>query len=450
MPDFARISATRFLHYYFNLVTGLKHGQKYLYRVSAENAAGVSDPAEQIGPLMADDPHAAPTMDLSAFKDGLEVIVPNPLVIRIPITGYPLPTAHWSVADKELAAGDRVSMVTKNTFTELVITPSVRPDKGIYTVHLENDVTTVSGEIDVNVIASPSAPRDFKVAEVTRRHVHLMWEAPEHDGGSPLTGYQIEKREAARKTWVKVISGIQDQEYTITDVIEGKEYLFRVTACNKCGPGEPAYIEEPVNVSSPATVPDPPENLKWRDKSANGIFLSWEPPKYDGGSVIKGYIVDKCQRGTDKWEPCGDPVPDLKFQVTGLTEGQWYAYRVRALNRLGASRPCKATDEILAVDPKEPPEIMLDVKLLAGLTARAGTKIDLPADVLGKPEPKITWTKADIVLKADDRVSIETKPGHSTVSIAKTTREDTATYIIEAVNSSGRATATVDVNILGT
>ena len=47
--------------------------------------------------------------------------------------------------------------------------------------------------------------------------------------------------------------GIQDQEYTVTDVVEGKEYLFRVTACNKCGPGEPAYIDEPVNVSSPAS-----------------------------------------------------------------------------------------------------------------------------------------------------------------------------------------------------
>lgn len=102
---------------------------------------------------------------------------------------------------------------------------------------------------------------------------------------------------------------------------------------------------------SPSAVPDPPENLRWRDKSASGIFLTWEPPKYDGGTGIKGYNVDRCQRGTDKWEPCGDMVPELKCQVTGLTEGQWYAYRVRALNRLGASRPCKATDEIQAVDP---------------------------------------------------------------------------------------------------
>ena len=102
----------------------------------------------------------------------------------------------------------------------------------------------------------------------------------------------------------------------------------------------------------PPAIPDPPENLRWRDKSASGIFLTWEPPKYDGGTGIRGYNVDRCQRGTDKWEPCGDMVPELKCQVTGLIEGQWYAYRVRALNRLGASMPCKATDEIQAVDPK--------------------------------------------------------------------------------------------------
>lgn len=130
--------------------------------------------------------------------------------------------------------------------------------------------------------------------EVTRQHVHLSWETPDHDGGSPLTGYQVEKRDVSRKTWVKVcdlcskvfhpakvhlhylhsylqsfialspnklhisavcqvVTGIQDQEFTVTDVIEGKEYVFKVSACNKCGPGEPAYIDEPVNISSPAS-----------------------------------------------------------------------------------------------------------------------------------------------------------------------------------------------------
>ncbi|CAG5962790.1 unnamed protein product, partial [Menidia menidia] len=265
------------------VVSGLKYGTKYNYKVFAENAAGVSDPSNIIGPLLADDMHVGPNFDLSAFKDGLEVIVPQPLTIRVPITGYPTPKAKWTFGEKELTTADeRISLTTKSTFTELVVRPSVRPDKGTYTLHLENDVTSVSGDIEVNC------------------------------------------------------------------------------------------------------------------------------------------------------------------QVTGLIEGQWYSYRVRALNRLGASQPCKATDEIQAA-----PEIQLDAKLLAGLTANAGSKIELPAEVTGKPEPRVKWTKADLVLKPDDRVSIDTKPGHSTITIAKTKRDDSCTYIIEATNSSGRATATVEVNILG-
>ena len=51
-------------------------------------------------------------MDLSAFKDGLEVIVPNPIKILVPSTGYPRPTATWSFGDKVLEAGDRVKMKT--------------------------------------------------------------------------------------------------------------------------------------------------------------------------------------------------------------------------------------------------------------------------------------------------------------------------------------------------
>ena len=38
-------------------VTGLKQSQKYHYRVMAENAAGMSDPADKIGPVLADDIH---------------------------------------------------------------------------------------------------------------------------------------------------------------------------------------------------------------------------------------------------------------------------------------------------------------------------------------------------------------------------------------------------------
>lgn len=86
------------------------------------------------------------------------MIVPHSLTIRVPITGYPVPVAKWTFGEKELNTEDeRVSMTTKSTFTELVVTPSVRPDKGTYTLQLENDVTSASGEVEVNVIGRSRA-----------------------------------------------------------------------------------------------------------------------------------------------------------------------------------------------------------------------------------------------------------------------------------------------------
>jgi len=42
--------------------------------------------------------------------------------------------------------------------------------------------------------------------DIIKNTVQLSWEPPEDDGGSPVTGYIIEKREVSRKTWNKVSS----------------------------------------------------------------------------------------------------------------------------------------------------------------------------------------------------------------------------------------------------
>lgn len=52
------------------------------------------------------------------------------------------------------------------------------------------------------------------------------------------------------------------------------------------------------------------------------------------------------------------------MEVTGLEEGQWYAYRVKALNRQGASKPSKPTEEIQAIDTQGIYLFILLTKLL--------------------------------------------------------------------------------------
>lgn len=91
-------------------------------------------------------------MDLSLFKDGLEVIVSNFIKILVLSIGYLRLIVIWAFGDKVLEVGDRVKMKILFVYVELVIFLSERLDKGIYILKLENRVKVIFGEIDVNVI----------------------------------------------------------------------------------------------------------------------------------------------------------------------------------------------------------------------------------------------------------------------------------------------------------
>lgn len=72
-----------------------------------------------------------------------------------------------------------------------------------------------------------------------RDFVELQWNRPEEDGGSPITGYVIEKRDKYSPIWEKCaeIDGDTNRG-RVDDLVEGTPYEFRVRAVNKAGPGE--------------------------------------------------------------------------------------------------------------------------------------------------------------------------------------------------------------------
>lgn len=68
-----------------------------------------------------------------------------------------------------------------------------------------------------------------------------------NDGGSPITGYVIEKREKGSPRWIKAgETGPHDTKGTADNLDEGVEYEFRVRAVNAAGPGEPSAASNSV------------------------------------------------------------------------------------------------------------------------------------------------------------------------------------------------------------
>lgn len=93
----------------------------------------------------------------------------------------------------------------------------------------------------------PLAPRNLQVAEIYKDFITVQWEAPEQDGGSPITKYIIEKADAKRAVFSAI--GETDSstlKFKATKLYEGSQYLFRVIAENAIGQSEPVTLKEPV------------------------------------------------------------------------------------------------------------------------------------------------------------------------------------------------------------
>jgi hypothetical protein len=81
-----------------------------------------------------------------------------------------------------------------------------------------------------------------------------------------------------------------------------------------------------------------------------GCTLDWKPPEDDGGAAVSHYVVEKLDLATGRWTGAGEST-DCKMDVTDLTPGHEYRFRVKAVNKYGESDPLEAQKSIVAKDP---------------------------------------------------------------------------------------------------
>ena len=102
------------------------------------------------------------------------------------------------------------------------------------------------------VLDKPSVPLNLRVTEVYKDFVVLAWDAPEHDGGAPIIGYTVEKRDMKRAAFAKVET-VDSNTLTlkVPKLVEGNEYMFRVNAENEIGVSDWTSLTEPVKARLP-------------------------------------------------------------------------------------------------------------------------------------------------------------------------------------------------------
>lgn len=80
----------------------------------------------------------------------------------------------------------------------------------------------------------------------------LKWKKPEDAGGTPLTGYVIEKMDMDTGRWVTAGEvGPNEETFTAAGLTPKKKYKFRVKAVNKEGESEPLETDDVIMARNP-------------------------------------------------------------------------------------------------------------------------------------------------------------------------------------------------------
>ena len=313
-------------------IPSLSNGTEYTVRVIATRTdANDGPPSDEMTgtPRVPPPPPPPPPVTNLAQVMGVGVVPGNAQLVVTwtavdNATGY---TVQWTSGGEDYNTGDRQATVTPGSTTRHTI-PSLTNG----TEYTGRVIATRTGasdgppsaEVKGTPFTTPGAPQHLSGVSGDEQ-VMLTWDAPSSDGGSAILRYEYAIDDSG--TWID--AGL-DLEETVPGLTNGQQYAFEVRAVNAAGAGLAATV-----TASPVTTPGAPQHLSGVSGDEQ-VTLTWDAPSSDGGSAILRYEYAIDDSGT--WIDAG---LDLEETVPGLTNGQQYAFEVRAVNSAGPGAPAR-------------------------------------------------------------------------------------------------------------
>ncbi|XP_029378748.1 titin-like [Echeneis naucrates] len=294
----------------------------------------------------------------------------------------------------------------------------------------------------------PGPPINLHVVQASKSAMVIAWSKPDCDGGNPVVGYHIECKDQSSILWTKLNrSPVTENQFKVTSVEEGLMYEFRVCAENMAGIGPCSKASDPVAARDQC---DPPCNLTVTNITNGSVSLSWDKPEYDGGAKITGYIVERKELPGSCWLKCNfTNLLDTFLEVTGLTEGEQYDFRVIAKNSAELfSAPSETTGPVTVQHDVEPPKITMEDKFRQVVTVKAGELLRIDAAISGCPNPTVIWMKNGRNIGAKGRIEIIATRTHTSLLVKESVRKDSGQYTLTLQNTGGTASKVITCKVL--
>ncbi|XP_072419220.1 immunoglobulin-like and fibronectin type III domain-containing protein 1 [Chiloscyllium punctatum] len=362
------------------------------------------------------------------------------------------PIQHYVIERQQVGRNTwtKVGEVDKSTttFSYDKVEPEKKYKFKIWAVNSEgkseallSDVIT-AGRKDV-----PGAPAKPNILSASSKSITVSWTPPQNTGGSRIIGYIIEKRKKGSNIWSAVTdTPVTGKKWTITDVIEGLEYEFRVIAVNSSGPGEPSCETEAAFAREPMKVPGTVRDLRVTDSTYSTISLAWTPPIYKGSDIPKGYIVEMKSSGNAAWTRCNSAAVGLNsYTVKGLKKMGMYFLRVRAVSDGGMGEPMELDNYVLAMPPPVHPKFILDESVKSFMIIKEGNSLRVQMPFEASPPPEVIWLKDGFPVS--EQATITSTSGSTQLIIPASQRSHSGIYSVTLKNLLGQESFSFEIRV---
>ncbi|XP_036432589.1 myosin-binding protein C, slow-type isoform X10 [Colossoma macropomum] len=243
-------------------ITDLPREAKILVRVKAINAAGASPPRTTQHSILVKEVIEPPKIRIPRhLKQTYMRKVGEVVNLVVPFLGKPRPKVNW-LKDGQPIDPTQVSIRNSDCDSIIFIRKAERKHSGKYemTVQVENHVDTAV--LDIQIVDLPGPPQCVRIEEVWGENVALDWTPPKDNGNAPITGYTIQKADKKTMEWYTCVEHYHRTCITISDLVVGNEYFFRIFSENMVGLSESAtttkdsavIVKEGMNLKNPQYI----------------------------------------------------------------------------------------------------------------------------------------------------------------------------------------------------
>ncbi|KAG7492124.1 hypothetical protein MATL_G00010910 [Megalops atlanticus] len=267
------------------MVRGLPTGEKMNFRVVCVNIAGRSPPALLSQPVTVREIVELPKIRLPRqLRTKYIRKVGETINLVIPFQGKPRPVAEWT-KDGQPIDPKKVGLRNSMVDSVLFIRSAEREHSGKYTLTVQIENMEDKATIDIRIVEKPGPPVGVKVTDVWGFNAALEWQPPTDNGNCEITGYTIQKADKKTMEWFTVYEHNRRTNCTVSDLIMGNEYMFRVYSENYCGLSEEPGLSKDTAVIAKTGLEYNPPLYKEKDMQCSPKFTQ---PLVDR-SVIAGY-----------------------------------------------------------------------------------------------------------------------------------------------------------------